>query len=562
MHASDGGLGRPVHPGRPDVLVVGAGPTGLTLALWLARRGVRARIVDSAREPGQTSRALVVHARTLELYRQLGLADEVVAEGLPFTAVNLWAHGRHAARAELGAVGQGLTRYPEVLIFPQDRHEALLADALSRAGVEVERGVELRALEVHAEGARAALVRDGVATELEASFVVGCDGAHSTVREALGIGFPGGTYERMFYVADVKLRGPAADGELHLGLDDADFLGVFPLPGGDGAARLIGNLTDDQPHPEEGAARADLRWEDVSARVRDRMHLDVERVNWFSTYRVHHRVAETFRRGRAFLAGDAAHIHSPVGGQGMNTGIGDAVNLGWKLADVVRRAAVERLLESYEPERIAFARRLVATTDRAFTLVTRDGWLARHVRVDLVPRVLPALVSGEAFRRLMFRTLSQTAIEYRHGPLAGREAPGGRVRSGDRLPWIPAAHLATDADNFAPLGSLDWQVHVYGHASPALVEAAARWCVPVHVFPWSEAADAAGLARDHAYLLRPDGHVATVDDAAGRSVAMDQLLDALGRPPDPKLAMPTAVDPADEVDLSARAIAPGFRPLE
>ena len=185
------------------------------------------------------------------------------------------------------------------------------------------------------------------------------------MREALGIGFPGGTYEHMFYVADVEASGATMNGELHVALDRTDFLVVFPLKG-ERRARLIGTVREGEIKQQ----REEMTWEDVSKRVLEWIRIDVETVNWFSTYRVHHRVADHFRKGRAFLLGDAAHIHSPVGGQGMNTGIGDAVNLGWKLAAVVGGRAHASILDSYEQERIGFARQLVATTDRAFTGVT------------------------------------------------------------------------------------------------------------------------------------------------------------------------------------------------
>ena len=165
------------------------------------------------------------------------------------------------------------------------------------------------------------------------------------------------------------------------------------------------------------------------------MRIDVERVNWFSTYRVHHRVADRFRDGRAFLLGDAAHVHSPVGGQGMNTGIGDAVNLAWKLAAVLHERAGAPILDTYEPERIAFARRLVATTDSAFTGVTSSSVTARTLRLRLVPALLPRLLMLQTFRRLAFRTVSQTAINYRGSALS--EGRAGRVHGGDRLPWVP-----------------------------------------------------------------------------------------------------------------------------
>jgi hypothetical protein len=244
------------------------------------------------------------------------------------------------------------------------------------------------------------------------------------------------------------------------------------------------------------------------------MRLDVRHVNWFSTYRVHHRVADRFREGRAFLVGDAAHIHSPVGGQGMNTGIGDAVNLAWKLAAVVHGRADASLLDSYEPERIAFARRLVETTDRAFTGVTSSGYLARFVRLSLVPVLIPLLFRSTTVRRLMFRTISQTAVNYRESALS--EGPAGHVRGGDRLPWVNAESPGVDADNFTPLTSLDWQVHVYGEASTEIRTMCDRRKLPLHVFAWRPAMRRAGLRRNAVYLVRPDGYVAlaAVADAA------------------------------------------------
>src|SRR5689334_4498703 len=365
------------------VLIVGAGPTGLVLALSLTRLGVPVRIVDQAAEPGTTSRALAVQARTLELYQPLGLAAPVVDRGVRIVAANFWFRGRRVARAVFGDGGVGRSPFPYAVIFPQDEHERLLIDRLLQLGVSVERRVQLTAFDDAGDRVRARLRRaDGSEETCEASYLAGCDGAASTVRETLGIGFPGGTYEHRFYVADVEARAPADDGQIHATLDTAEFLVVFPLKG-ERRARLIGVVRDDAER------RHDVTWDDVSKDVIARMRIEVERVNWFSTYHVHHRVADRFREGRAFLLGDAAHIHSPVGGQGMNTGIGDALNLAWKLADVLHGRAGAPLLDSYAPERIGFARRLVATTDRAFTMITSRGRLARFVRTRLVHALVP-----------------------------------------------------------------------------------------------------------------------------------------------------------------------------
>ena len=494
---------------QTDVLIVGAGPTGLVLALWLTKLGVKVRIIDKTAEPGATSRALAVQARTLELYRQLDLTAAVIAEGHQVPAVNLWVKGEAAARLSFESVGSRLTPYPFLHIFPQDQHERLLIERLQALGIAVERRTELVRFTDEGNSTTARLRGpDGQEHECKASYIAGCDGARSIVRDIIGTGFPGGTYRQIFYVADVEAAGPALNGELHVDLDEADFLGVFPLAG-QGRARLIGTVRD------ERADRADsLTFEDISDRAITHLKVQVTKVNWFSTYHVHHRVTQHFRKGRAFLLGDAAHIHSPAGGQGMNTGIGDAINLAWKLAAVVARRAPNALLDSYEAERIGFARRLVATTDRVFSFATSQGKIADFLRTRLAPILIPRAVAFEPVREFMFRTVSQIKLNYRGGPLSCGLA--GHVHGGDRLPWAPA----DGADNFAPLATMDWQVHVYGSASAEL----AAWCaardVPLHVFGWRSEYEKAGLARDALYLLRPDTYVALAD-ASGAASALD-----------------------------------------
>ncbi len=495
-----------------SVLIAGAGPTGLVLALWLTRQGVPVRIVDKAAEAGTTSRALAVHARTLELYRQLDLTDAVLAKGHRVPSVQLWTEGERRARVSFEQVGSDLTPYPFLHIYPQDEHERLLIARLEDLGVRVERKTELVSFVQDARGVRARLRGpDGAESEHEAAFLAGCDGARSAVRQALGTGFPGGTYNQVFYVADVEARGPAVNGELCIDLDEADFLAIFPLAA-ERRARLIGTVREG-----EGKDLDHLSFEDVKNRALANLKITVDRVNWFSTYHVHHRVTERFRKGRAFLLGDAAHIHSPAGGQGMNTGIGDAINLAWKLAAVLQRRAPDALLDSYEAERIAFARRLVRTTDQGFTLATAEGWLADVVRTKIVPVVLPAAASFEPFREFMFRTVSQITLNYRDLGISAGKA--GHVQGGDRLPWVGAS----GADNHEPLSRIGWQAHVYGQPAAGLSEWCAARGLPLHVFAWTAAHGEAGLAKDAAYLIRPDTYVALAE-ASGSPEALERYL--------------------------------------
>jgi 2-polyprenyl-6-methoxyphenol hydroxylase-like FAD-dependent oxidoreductase len=501
---------------RTDVLIVGAGPTGLALALFLTRMGVGVRIIDKTAAPGTTSRATVVHARTLEFYRQVGVADHCVNDGAKFAGINLWVSGRHVARAPFDNLGEPLTHFPFVLIYPQDKQEAMLVAELERLGVNVERQTELVSFEQLDAGVSAQITASGSTQTCRAEYIAGCDGAHSRVRELLGTGLPGGDYNDVFYVADIEGTGPAFNGEVNVALDDADFLVTFPMKE-PGNGRLIGAVQHDPPNS------AALQWSDVNTRVIERLNLSVTKVNWFSTYRVHHRVAAAFRQRSAFLLGDAAHLHSPVGGQGMNTGIGDAVNLAWKLAGVLQKRIDPAVLDSYHTERIAFARRLVATTDRAFALATARGSIAKRVRLTVFPFLLPKFFRFRAIRRFLFRTISQIEIRYPGSWLsAGRVGP---VEGGDRLPWVEwTGDDGKRRDNYERFSSLDWQVHCYGDVNSAVRVTCESRKLALHVFPWQSQMQHAGLRRNALYLVRPDEYVGLADAGADAS-ALERYLD-------------------------------------
>lgn len=456
-----------------EILIIGAGPTGLVLALWLTHLGVRVRIIDKTAEPGTTSRALAAQARTLELYDQLGLGNAVSESSRAALAVNLWVTGKQRAHVAFGNMGSGISPFPNPLMFPQDEHERFLIEQLLRAGVQVERSTELLDFEM----------ANRVVARIKTP-----EGNVATCRAAAG---------------------SLANGELNIGLDRSDFVALFPLKEA-GRVRLAGTVSD-----QALTQRKRLVWEDVNTQVLQWMPIQVTVVNWFSTYHVHHRVADHFRDGHAFLLGDAAHVHSPVGGQGMNTGIGDAVNLAWKLAWVLRGRADDSILGSYEPERIAFARRLVQTTDQAFTAVTSSKSIARFLRLDVVPVVLPWLFSYHPMLRLLYRTVSQTNVNYRGSALS--EGRAGFVHGGDRLPWVKFA----EEDNFAPLRALDWQVHVYGEATDELKRNCSDRALPLHVLRWQGGMGRAGLRRNAVYLIRPDGYIGLAESpsATGRLTA-------------------------------------------
>jgi 2-polyprenyl-6-methoxyphenol hydroxylase-like FAD-dependent oxidoreductase len=449
---------------------------------------------------------MVVQARTLEFYRQFGFAQEMIDEGIIVRELHLRESGRDGRpheilRLEFSDLGTGISPYPFALTYPQDDHERFLVGKLREAGATVEWNTRLSHFRQRAGGVDGTVIGPNGTEEVAAQYLCGCDGAHSTVRETLGLGFPGLTYDQLFFVCDARLAS-GLQSDLFATLGAHALVLMFPVRS-TGMHRLIGLV------PPDFSETDGITFETIRDRVEPLLNAKVAEVNWFATYRVHHRVAERFRSGRVFILGDAAHIHSPAGGQGMNTGIGDAMNLGWKLADVACRRVGERILDSYEEERIGFARALVATTDRAFTAMVAPGLRGALIRRVVAPLFVSTATRFAPVRHALFRIVSQTQIHYAGSMLS--EGKAGRVRGGDRLPWVERI------DNFAPLRSLDWQLHAYGQADADIEGLCARLGLPVRIFPWNGGADRAGFARNAAYLVRPDGYVAVAIEGEAAS---------------------------------------------
>ncbi|WP_307041177.1 FAD-dependent monooxygenase [Agromyces ramosus] len=486
-----------------DVLVVGAGPSGLMLAVCLAKLGVDVVIVDGKEGPTRESRALAVQARSMELYDQLGLVDRVLAERSSATAVVPGAGSRPFGRVELRGLGEGVSPFMEITVFEQSRNERMLVAALGDLGRDVRWGHRLERLEVlgATSGAGASVMAtltgpDGNVTA-QARYCVGADGSHSPVRESLGIPFEGVTNEASFYVADASGVTGLVEGAVNIRVTAEHFLLAFPM--GPARMRLLGVVRD-----RDRDADGELREASVRALVRREFGVEYTDSGWFATYRLHHRLAARFRDGPCFLVGDAAHIHSPVGAQGMNTGLQEAHNLACALADVLVGGMPDTRLDRYQAERRPVGETLVATTDRAFGVVTADSALARFIRGRVVPvigplaiRLLPRVVGG----RRVFGYLSQTRIHYR---MSRRESAGRRRDPvvGRRLPWTGA--------NFDVLRSMTWQVHGYGVFEPEVQAIAESLGLEAHAFPPDPHRR---LQPGLVYLVRPDGFVAAAASA-------------------------------------------------
>ena len=484
----------PVHTGgmddlETDVLVVGAGPTGLMLANWLAAKGARVEIIDGKGGPTDQSRAIALQARSLEIYDQLGVIDEVLAESQAVRAIAPGYGRRRFGVLPIGELGAGITPYARLTMLEQSRNERLLVDNLRRRGVEVRWNAPLESM-TDVGTAVTATIGGPAPTSIRARFLVGADGGNSLVRRSLGVEFEGSTTPQSFFVCDaVGVNGFSHD-TVNIRFGDADFLIGFPMIGRD-HHRIIGSAPERDGEVDESA---------LGRHLADAYGLTWTDSTWFATYRVHHRVASAFRVGRVFLAGDAAHVHSPVGGQGMNTGLQDAHDLALKLVDVLRGRASEASLDRYEAERRPVAQRLVATADRAFQGVISRRWRDRTIRRVVVPVVMPVLlrlfpVIGVVPR--LFGYVSQTRIHYWLSPNAKEAAHGRRGRIvGRRLRWT--------GDNFEVLRDAEWQVHTYGEARPRDAERIGRDLgAKTHAF-----AAHAPFRSGRFYLVRPDGFVA------------------------------------------------------
>jgi 2-polyprenyl-6-methoxyphenol hydroxylase-like FAD-dependent oxidoreductase len=505
-----------------DVLIVGAGPTGLMLACWLARLGIHPLVIDKKEGLTRDSRALAVQARTLETYDALGIVERALPQGIQVAAVNVLLKQHRVGRIKLGEIGSGLSPYPYLFIMGQDKTEHLLLEHYLGQGGQVRWETSLGGLKQDDEGVSAELhSASGHAETVRVQYVCGCDGAGSAARQAIGIDFPGGTYTRRFFVTDVRGSFHKVENELSIWLGEQGFLGFFPMPGQD-HYRIVGivppNLVD-RPH---------LTFEDIRPAIERDSDMRVTELFWLSTYHVHHLVANAFRRGRVFLLGDAGHIHSPVGGQGMNTGLMDATNLGWKLAAVLKGEADKRLLASYEPERMPFAHLLVNTTDRVLAAVATSSPWVRLLRSLVVPALFTMIAWLPQVRRALFGLISQTQINYHDSPISRGRAGG--VQAGDRLPWVKwSQDVNKDGSNYDSLRILSPQMQVYGAVSLEVeLWASQHPEFPLTRLPWTPEAARAGFQSGACYFLRPDGYVAYASARFNQEEFLSFLRDAWG----------------------------------
>ncbi|MCX2730796.1 FAD-dependent monooxygenase [Saccharopolyspora sp. NFXS83] len=514
--------------GASPVLIVGAGPTGLTAAVELSRLGVPVRIIDRAAQPATTSRALAVQARTLELLHPRGAGAEMLRLGNKARSTALHARGRKLATVELHRMP---SRFNHVLLLPQSETERLLRELLHRQGVRVERGVELLSCEQSDGGVRAVLRKPGGAAEtVRAGQLIAADGAHSGVRHALGLPFDGASLPQRYLLSDLHVDGDLPSDQLSVFLAADGFVAVFPLSGG--RFRLM--ATDPRPHAADRATPGLAELQGICDHVLP-TPVRLRDARWSSRFRINSRHLATLRSGAIFFGGDAAHVHSPAGGQGMNTGIQDMINLAWKLAMVRRGQAAPELLDTYQTDRLPVIRALVRSTETATRILNSTN----PVLHQAFSRIAPIALGTTAVQDKAAAVLGEVAASYRDSPIAAGGGGIGRLRAGDRVPdadVLPvsggvAGRESERLHELLDLGRFTLVVCDPAADPAALAERFRPWSEVLIVRQVAVPADQPALrgtdsaivrdlaARPGLLLVRPDGYLA----AAARGTGPERL---------------------------------------
>ncbi len=499
---------------KQDVLIVGVGPTGLMMACQLALRNIPFRIIDKNEDHTTQSRALVIHARTLEIFEQMGIAQEAIALGRIAKGVNMFVNGKRRLRLNFTNIGEGLSQFPFLLILEQSKTEKLLTDLLNRLGHDVERNTEL--LDFNQKGTSVTATikqRDKDSETLETHWLIGSDGASSLVRKQLHIPFAGKTYNESLFVLDCEITMDIPQDEMCICFSDKTFSGLFPMT--NGRFRVIGIVPDDLENKET------LSFEDISKDFASRSRLDIALKNpkWMSKYHSHHRAVGNFRQGQCFLTGDAAHVHSPVGAQGMNTGLQDAYNLAWKLALVIKKQAKEDLLDTYNEERIVIAHNLVKTTDRVFHLVTSKNKVFLLFRMYFIPTfmrlILPIAQHIRFIRETGFKGISEIALNYRYSSLSKDNESysffNSVPKAGDRMTYFPEIQALLSGIHFHLIifsgTETDKNNDKIQHFKDNY-----KGLISLHDIPFNEKTKtiykALGIQKQGYYFIRPDNYIA------------------------------------------------------
>ncbi len=461
---------------QTDVIIAGAGPTGLMAALLLHKCGVSLRIFDKDEQQAHESRAFALQARSLELLEGLGIVDDFIKQGLISPGLKLYVNGHNAATMPVDDIGAEDSPYSFVLMLPQSQIEEIFIKELAKRGITIERNSPITGLTQNADTVTVTINQQGQERQFTAGYLIGADGSHSAVRTALGLTFAGDAYPQNFLLADCTISWPIEYSFIKLFIRETYFAAYFPIKGTTyGRVITASPATGDEEDTEASklattALPATLS--EVEQALLNASGLSVKLTDpvWVARYRIHHRCVNKYSEGRVFVAGDAAHIHSPAGGQGMNTGLQDAANLAWKLAVVIKGHGGKELLATYNTERWPIGQKLLHFTDRLFSRMSSSNKLTSTLRNLLVPLVMKVASNVQRCRKKLFSFISELGIRYHANPFV----LDNLSKTGSFSAQLSAGHRAPNAmykRNHDVFGLInDYEFHVLALAKKALTE--------------------------------------------------------------------------------------------
>ena len=505
-------------PSKTQVIIIGAGPTGLSMAVQLLRHNIDFIIIEKNEKTTPFSKALVIQARTLEIFYEIGLAEKAIKEGRITTSVNLFYKDKKKTTINISGLGEGLSVFPFALSLEQSKTEKLLVDYLAAHGKAIYWQTEFIRFEQSENVKVYCKDANGLEQIVEAEYLVGCDGASSIVRHQMDLAFLGDTVPKMFYVADVKLNSPVINkDELFIFLIKKGFVLFFPMEG-KGHYRVIGVL------PDKTEVADNFTFKEIEPSIKEQITTELvfEEIKWFSTYKVHSRKAGSFINGRCFIAGDAAHIHTPAGGQGMNTGIQDAYNLAWKIAFTIKNKANSLVLESYNTERVENAKHLLQTTDRMFDMVAGSGIFWNFVRLKIFPLAARFFSKNSIINKYIFPLLSQIGIAYPNSVLT-ITSNIGNIKAGERMPYF----IFKNGKNiFDYLKDPVFKILFFGDNQQNMKEQIPVLKFQIATFYFSEIPKSIFQNHfDFYILLRPDNHISYVGkDLSSCKIFFEKIL--------------------------------------
>jgi 2-polyprenyl-6-methoxyphenol hydroxylase-like FAD-dependent oxidoreductase len=504
---------------NPKVLIVGAGPSGLMMACQLALHNIPFRIIDKKDHPTSYSGALILQARSIEIFYQLGIAQKLIQEGTIASFINMIFNGKNKGRIQLKDIGQGLTIFPNILLLKQSRTEQIMSDFLLGHGSTIHRGCELVSFIQSPDGISATLKHANGKQEIQKiEYLIAADGGHSLIRKQLKIPFSGKTHYQTLFVSDCKGDLNMPPDELCFSFSNEATAGFFPLNNDNW--RVDGIISKGLEN------KSTITFNDINEELpkRLRMQLSMYEPNWFSVFHSHQRYAEKFQEKRCFLIGDAAHIYSPVGAQGMNSGLQDAYNLAWKLAFVIQEKAKPSLLDTYSLERLAIAKNLIQSTDRLFKLVTSQHTFTKKFRVYILPYFLrifiPLFKTQKFIHQFVFRSISQINIHYRISAYSDQTSLGNfptrTPKPGDRLPYFPIISNGNQINIQDKLKKTRFHLFIFTKKKPIdeIVSMVGKNNDVLSMETIHYSADTRsifnllGIKESGLYLIRPDMHIA------------------------------------------------------